>query len=148
MKTFLSHSEADTQQLGCRFGKQLHKNSVVYFLGELGAGKTTFIKGLVNGVSGYDPELVSSPTFAYLNIYSSRGDLTVYHFDLYRLKDSDEFLSMGFEEYFDRDGVCCIEWSERIADLLPPHAISVVMQHAGNHLRQIGFSEDFDHAEI
>ena len=139
MKTILSHSEEQTRQVGYSFGKQLNVNSVVYFLGELGVGKTTFIKGLVEGVSGFDPEQVNSPTFVYLNVYP--GTLTVYHFDLYRMRDSDEFLGMGFEEYFEREGVCCIEWSERIAELLPSHALAVTMTHAGQNRRKIQFSE-------
>jgi tRNA threonylcarbamoyladenosine biosynthesis protein TsaE len=143
MKTFLSQSEEETRQLGYTFGKQLPKNSVVYFLGELGAGKTTFIKGLTEGISGFDPDHVNSPTFSYLNIYP--GTLTVYHFDLYRMKNSAEFLSMGFEDYFDQDGICCIEWSERIADLLPSHVIAVTLTHVGQNLRQIQFSEGLNH---
>lgn len=136
---YTCHSEAETIALGREFGKSLPDNSVICFFGDLGAGKTTFIKGLANGIADYPPEKVNSPTFVYLNIYS--GTKNVYHFDLYRLRDSDEFLSMGFEEMFNADGICCIEWSEKIADLLPSHCLYVTMSHVGDHQRTIRISD-------
>lgn len=104
-------------------------------MGDLGAGKTTFIKGLAAAVAGCSPEDVNSPTYVYLNIYE--GPQTVYHFDLYRLRDVDEFLGMGFDEYLFAGGVCCLEWSERIESLLPANCIRVVMKNTGNHSREI-----------
>ena len=115
--------------LAVSFGKTLKKRSIVCFFGDLGAGKTTFIKGLVKGFAGINENLVSSPTYVYLNIY--QGKEVVYHFDLYRLRDSDEFLSMGFDEMFFSDGICCIEWSERIENLLPPSVIKVTLENRG-----------------
>lgn len=109
--------------------------AVISFLGELAAGKTTFIKGLVSGAAQIDPSAVQSPTFTYLHIYE--GQKTVYHFDLYRLRDIDEFLSMGFDEYFDAEGICCIEWSERIAHYLPQDCWIVSMEHATDDQRLI-----------
>jgi tRNA threonylcarbamoyladenosine biosynthesis protein TsaE len=106
------------------------------FFGDLGSGKTTFIKGLVEEASGVSSHEVNSPTFSYLNIYSGpRG--TVYHFDLYRLRDVDEFLSMGFDEYMDAGGICCIEWSERIAQLLPAQFIKITMIPSAKGGREI-----------
>ena len=93
---YITRSAADTRNLAIEIGRQLPPNSVVCFFGDLGSGKTTFIKGLAAGLS---PELeiqVNSPTFTYLNIY--RGASTLYHFDLYRLKDADEFLEAVMEE--------------------------------------------------
>ena len=101
--------------------KHLHKEENLEnfwkFLGCLlfrraAAGKTTFIKGLIHAAAQIASSEVQSPTFNYLNIYEGRK--TIYHFDLYRLRDRDEFLSMGFDEFFDAGGICCIEWSERI----------------------------------
>lgn len=135
-KSAISHSAAETYALGMKFGRQLQPDQVVCFFGDLGAGKTTFIKGLAAGL-GTTNEEVSSPTFTYLHIY--RGILTLYHFDLYRLRDADEFLSMGFDEVLDAGGVSCIEWSEKIEAILPDDAIRVSIIHLGGDQRQIAF---------
>ncbi len=135
MSKHQSCSEEETRAIGYAFGQQLPLNSVVCFFGELGAGKTTFIKGLAAGAAGISPEQVQSPTFVYLNIH--RGLSTVYHFDLYRLHDAEEFLSMGFDEYFFADGICCVEWSEKVAELLPPHRIEVHLAHKDEQSREI-----------
>jgi len=134
-KTFISHSAVETYELGMNFGAQLPLNSIVCFFGDLGAGKTTFIKGLAAQVLDSQGEEVTSPTFTYLNIY--HGKLTLYHFDLYRLRDADEFLSMGFDEVFDAGGISCLEWTEKIASLIPEGSISVRMSHLGGDERKI-----------
>lgn len=131
----ICRTEGETIAFGAELGKQLPENSVVCFFGDLGAGKTTLIKGLALGAAEYPIEQVNSPTFVYLNIYS--GKKTVYHFDLYRLRDADEFLSMGFDEMFTAGGICCVEWSEKIVDLLPPGCVKVIMTHTGEEERQI-----------
>lgn len=134
-ESFLSHSPSDTHSFASRLGTKLPINTVICLFGDLGAGKTTFIKGLISGAAGIDPASVQSPTFTYLHVYE--GNKTIYHFDLYRLKDIDEFLSMGFDEYFDAGGICCIEWSERIASYLPSGCLLVQMEHAGQDKRTI-----------
>ncbi len=130
-----SHSAEETFKRGYDLGKELQSNAVICFFGELGAGKTTFIKGVAAGFALVDPSLVQSPTFTYLNIYGD--EKAVYHFDLYRLRDIDEFLSMGFDEYFEAGGICCIEWSERIASYLPLDCIRVILTHSGGDERKI-----------
>jgi tRNA threonylcarbamoyladenosine biosynthesis protein TsaE len=135
MIQYLSRSEEETRSFGLAFGKQLESNHIVCFFGDLGAGKTTFIKGLVEGAGVFPKENVNSPTFVYLNIY--KGLKTVYHFDLYRLQNADEFLSMGFDEFFSANGICCIEWSERITPILPSSCIHVTMTHRGEFTRSI-----------
>lgn len=132
---FISNSEEETIAYGKAFGSTLSKNQIVCFFGDLGAGKTTFIKGLVNGFAEYATAEVSSPTFVYLNIYN--GSKTVYHFDLYRLKDSDEFLSMGFDEMFDAGGITLMEWSEKIEEILPENRILVTIEHRDEQSRII-----------
>ena len=122
--------------LGAELGKHLPPNTLLCLFGELGAGKTTFVKGVVEGRTGIAPEKVVSPTFVYLNIYD-----TVYHFDLYRLHDADEFLSLGFEEYFEAGGLSCIEWSERIAPILSKNALLVTLSHIKEDVREISISE-------
>ncbi len=129
----ISHSSEETRRVGMEFGQQLKPNSVVCFYGDLGAGKTTFIKGMAAGVLGTSGEEINSPTFTYLNIYNS----SFYHFDLYRLRDADEFLSMGFDEMFDAGGICCIEWAEKITSLQIPNAIAVEISYLGENKRGI-----------
>lgn len=128
-------SESETMQLAAEFGKLLRPNSVVCFYGDLGAGKTTFIKGLAVGVGNIPAEEVSSPTFVYLNIY--RGNKEIYHFDLYRLQDEEDFLGMGFDEFFYAGGICCLEWSERINSILPDEHIKVKMENIAKNKRII-----------
>lgn len=138
-----SNSPEETFAWGLKLGRQLfsfeqskeNKSNVICFFGHLAAGKTTFIKGVVSGVTGISSEEVSSPTFVLLNIYE--GKLPVYHFDLYRLKGSDEFFSLGFDEYWETPGISCIEWSERIEAHLPKDCIRVSLETLGGDQRSI-----------
>jgi len=135
MEHYFSSSAEETIELGQRLGASLKAGQIICFKGELAAGKTTFIKGLVAGISNFSQDNVNSPTFAYLNIYE--GEKTVYHFDLYRLGDADEFLAMGFEDYLFGDGICCIEWAERIEEILPDRYHEIFIQHQGDDARMI-----------
>lgn len=135
MEHYISQSASETMSIGIDLGRRLAPEAVVCFLGDLAAGKTTFIKGLVSGAAGINPSHVQSPTFTYLHIYE--GTQKIYHFDLYRLRDIDEFLGMGFDEYIEADGICCIEWSERITSYLPANCIYVALEHAGEDQRTI-----------
>jgi len=112
-----------------------NRSAVVCFFGDLGAGKTTFIKALVHALTKRPQDEVNSPTFVYLNIYD--GLTPVYHFDLYRLRDADEFLSMGFDEFFYKEGVTCVEWSEKIEAIIPQDAIRVSIKQEGLSRRVI-----------
>lgn len=139
MQQYLTKSAAETFELGFKLGQKLQIPKVVCLFGELAAGKTTLIKGLVCGATQLDPSVVQSPTFTYLHIYE--GKKTVYHFDLYRLRDADEFLSMGFDEYFDVEGICCLEWSERIEPYLPQDRLSIFLYHVQEDQRLIIISD-------
>lgn len=108
-------SSEETFQVGASFYPELALPSIIAFFGDLGAGKTTFIRGIASR-AGVDKREVCSPTFTYLNIYESR--IKIYHFDLYRLPNEQEFFAAGFDEYLYSDGICCIEWSEKITSLL------------------------------
>lgn len=134
-KPLISRSSEETHRLGVDFGKALPPNAIVAFFGDLGAGKTTFIRGLVEGVGGINLKEVCSPTFTFLNIY--QGNRALYHFDLYRLPRKEEFFAAGFEEYFYADGICCIEWAEKIAPLLPSHTINVRLSYLTEHERHL-----------
>lgn len=139
METYKTYSEEETTAKGSQFGQHLPNNSIVCFRGDLGAGKTTFIKGIVKAFAKESQgQAITSPTFVYLNIYE--GTKTVYHFDLYRLHDADEFLSMGFDELLFAEGICCIEWSERIARLLPPNCTFIDIEHVEENIRHISIS--------
>lgn len=136
MTQYHTRSSEETIELGFNIGKILKPGSIVCFEGDLAAGKTTFIKGLAQGASGYPPNYVNSPTFVYLNIYI--GEKTIYHFDLYRLSDAEEFIEMGFEEHLNGSGICCIEWSERIQNLISQDSmIKIQMHHIAENERLI-----------
>jgi len=111
---------------------------IFLFYGDMGAGKTTFIKSLCASL-GTD-ETVTSPTFSIVNEYQGKT-AKIYHFDFYRLKKQDEALDMGYEEYFYSGDYCLIEWPEKIADLLPQHYIRVDIQVLGGEKRQLTFTK-------
>ncbi len=132
---YITYSNDETRAIGRQLGKDLKENKVICFFGDLGAGKTTFIKGLVFGVNGFHEDEVMSPTYTYLNVYP--GVIPVYHFDLYRLEHVDDFLQMGFEDFFCAGGICCIEWSERISELVPSDAIRIYLKYLDHEKREI-----------
>lgn len=103
-----THSEQETEALAQALARELKAGDVLALDGDLGAGKTAFTRGLARGL-GY-PGRVQSPTFTVVNEYEG-GRLPLFHFDLYRLTSPDELFDIGFEDYLDRGGVCCVEWS-------------------------------------
>jgi tRNA threonylcarbamoyladenosine biosynthesis protein TsaE len=121
----LAHSLADS----------LPTQALITLEGDLGAGKTTFVKALVQGLGG-DPNEVSSPTFSYLHEYRA-GNHTIYHFDLYRFKNTEEFILAGFMENLEEDAICCIEWPEMIAPLLQRPKIALTFRHEEGKKREI-----------
>lgn len=133
--TYTSISDTHTHHIGHEFGKALRAGDIVTFSGDLGAGKTTFIKGLAEGSAGVDPRTICSPTFNYLNIYT--GTHTIYHFDLYRLHQAKDFYAAGFSDYLSLPGICCIEWAEKISDLLPKNIIRVHLRYLEENTRKI-----------
>lgn len=115
MYTFLSKSPNDTLNFAKDFAKNLKVGDVIVLLGDLGSGKTKFTEGILS-FFGIEKE-ISSPTFTIVNEYNA-NNINIYHFDVYRLKDSSEFYSIGGDEYFDK-GICLIEWGDIIEDALP-----------------------------
>ncbi len=128
-----THSVEETHRLGAGLGRALETGSVVALSGNLGAGKTHFTQGIADGL-GIDRRLVSSPTFSLIQEYAGR--LPVFHFDTYRLKNIDEFLDLGFDEYLSLRGVCIIEWAERVAEVLPPDTLTIRLTATGETTRQ------------
>lgn len=141
---FFSEAAEETFAFGKKLGASLKSPKVICFFGDLAAGKTSFIKGLAAGAANIPPEHVSSPTFVLLNIYE--GTQTIYHFDLYRLQDAEGFFSLGFEEYWNAPGICCIEWAERIENILPKNAVYIRMKSLGENRREIALEgiDDFE----
>jgi len=135
----VSHSAEETKELAYAFAKTVQPGATLAFFGDLGTGKTTFVRYLTEAITGQDPDSVASPTFQYLNIYE--GKTPIYHFDLYRLKDENDFVFLGFDEFLGSTGISCIEWAERIADLLPPNTIRISITHQEEEKRLIDIQE-------
>lgn len=127
---YLSHSPEETERIGETLGKTLRPGSVVAYRGGLGMGKTAFTRGLARGL-GYTGR-VTSPTFTIVNEYEG-GRLPLFHFDMYRLEDSDALFDIGWEDYLDRGGICAVEWSEQVAEALPPDTVRVSIARCPDH---------------
>ncbi len=125
----LSHNVTETEALGMALAKQLRAGSVIAYLGDLGAGKTAFTRGLAQGLGCTGR--VTSPTFTIVNEYE--GTLPLFHFDMYRLNDADELFDIGWDDYLNRGGVCAVEWSERIRSELPTDTITVTICRHEEH---------------
>ena len=119
-----SASEQETEAIGRELAQQLAPGAVVAFTGDLGAGKTAFVRGMAQGLG--ISQRVTSPTFTIVNEYEG-GALPLFHFDMYRLRDADDLFDIGWEDYLDRGGVCAVEWSENVRDALPPDAVTVTI---------------------
>ena len=114
-----SGSEADTDRIGATLAKLVRPGLVVGLVGTLGSGKTRLVRAIAEAL-GANPDLIGSPTFALIHEY--QGRLPIYHFDAYRLASPDEFEAIGADEYFGGEGVCLVEWADRVAELMPPSA--------------------------
>jgi len=117
------------------FIKQMGNNTVFAFHGEMGAGKTTFIKAVCEKLGVED--VINSPTFAIVNEYRSGSGELIYHFDFYRIKNEEEAFDFGYEDYFFSGSLCFIEWPERIGSLLPQDTVHVTIKEIANGMREI-----------
>ena len=120
-----SNSEKETYELGRKLGEEAKAGEIYCLDGDLGAGKTVFAKGFAAGLGIDEP--VTSPTFTIVREYSG-GRLLLYHFDVYRIADPDEMYAIGYEEYFYGNGVCLVEWSELIEELIPESAVHITIR--------------------
>lgn len=136
METVQSSSPDETIKIAREFAKTVERGDIICLEGNLGAGKTHFVRGFVQGL-GLSGDIVSSPTFTIINEYD--GELPIYHFDCYRLEHVEEALEIGAEEYLYGNGVCVIEWPDRITDLLPPSSKHVTFSITGKKKRKISF---------
>ena len=130
----ITHSPAETEALGEALARLLRPGDVVALTGDLAAGKTRFVAGLARGLGLSDP--VTSPTFAIAHEYRD-GSLPLFHFDMYRLSSSEELYDIGWEDYLAQGGVCAVEWSENVADAMPPQSIFVDIRILEEETREI-----------
>ncbi len=136
MKVFFeTKSPSGTVRIGKRMGRYLQPGDVVALVGELGAGKTQFIKGLAAGLEVKDPRHVSSPSFTLINEY--QGRIPLYHIDLFRLKGERETDELGLEEYLGAEGVTAIEWADRAPSLLPKEMLFIRISYTGKNTRSL-----------
>lgn len=132
-ETYISHSPEETEEIARKLALRLKSGDFIAFFGGLGMGKTNFVRGLASvlcpGVR------VTSPTFALVNEYA--GDLSIFHFDMYRITDSDDLYSTGFYEYLERPGIVAAEWCEMIPEDLPQERYDVRFERLSDNERQI-----------
>ena len=137
--TLESYSEDDTKMLALITAKEAKKGDIFCLDGDLGAGKTVFAKGFAEALGITEP--VTSPTFTIVKEYQG-GRLPLYHFDVYRIEEPEEMDAIGYEEYFYGDGVCLVEWSTQIEELIPENAIRITIKRdlsRGEDYRTIDF---------
>lgn len=135
----ITHNAEETIEFAKEIGSRLKKGDIVAYTGGLGAGKTTFTRGLAMGL-GMDDN-VTSPTFSLVNEYHSR-DISLYHFDMYRIMGADDLETTGFYDYSTDDSVFAIEWSENISEELPDNAVIINIERIDDNTRRITIKGD------
>jgi tRNA threonylcarbamoyladenosine biosynthesis protein TsaE len=139
-----SHSEAETEMLGRWLAAEVRPGCVVGMVGELGAGKTRLARAIAEAL-GADPGVIASPTFVLVNEYEA--SLPIYHFDAYRLKSVEEFEALGTDEYFAGEGLCLVEWADRVEKTLPDSAWCVFIEtEASGRLLRLQLDSDSTNA--
>jgi tRNA threonylcarbamoyladenosine biosynthesis protein TsaE len=128
------HDLGGTEALGRRLGQLLFPGAVIALVGPLGAGKTHLVRAIAEGLDVDDPRLVNSPTFVLIQEYEAR--LPIYHFDAYRLNSPRDFFDLGAQEYFPGDGVCVVEWADKVRDCLPAEHLWIEIVVTGSNSRR------------
>ncbi len=128
-----THCEAETEALGEAFSKNLPAGTVVALYGDLGCGKTAFVRGMARGMGL--SALVTSPTFTIVNEYL--GERPLFHFDMFRLGGSEELYDIGWEDYLSRKGVCVVEWSENVPEAFEGDEVRIHFTRTGDNDREI-----------
>ena len=134
--TYLTRSEDETIALGEKLARELPSRGVVLLIGDLGAGKTTLVKGIAKGLGAAEPEQVSSPTFTLIHEYSPR----LYHVDLYRLDEEREVETLGLEDLFEKNALVLVEWGEKFPRLMPAGRTEIRLEHTSGDTRRISLS--------
>ena len=130
-----SHSVEETEAIAAEVAAQLKGGECIALAGDLGAGKTQFVRGLVRGLGG-DPRAVSSPTYVLLHVYDS-ARLKVFHLDAYRVQGVDDFDSIGFSELLEQKGIVVVEWPSRVEALLPKDSVQITIETTAETDRKI-----------
>ena len=130
---YITNSSAETETIGAALGRIIESGTVIAYRGDLGAGKTAFTRGLARGLGC--TEIVTSPTYTIVNEYLG-GRIPLFHFDMYRLRSSDDLFDIGWEDYLERGGVCAVEWSENVDDAMED-AIYITIEKLGEDSRRI-----------
>lgn len=141
---YITTSSEQTEAVGAALGAVLKPGTVIAYTGDLGAGKTAFTRGVARGLGAM--ERVTSPTYTIVNEYLS-GRLPLFHFDMYRLESSDDLWDIGWEDYLQRGGVCCVEWSENVADAMED-ALYISIEKTGQDSRKITIDGGYDLADL
>ena len=141
---YTTNSPAETEAIGAALGKIIEPGMVIAYRGDLGAGKTAFTRGLAKGLGC--TEIVTSPTYTIVNEYLG-GRIPLFHFDMYRLRSSDDLFDIGWEDYLDRGGVCAVEWSENVDDAMED-AIYITIEKLGEDARRITIEGGGDLADL
>lgn len=134
--SYYSNNEGETEEIACNLSAHLKAGDTLALYGEMGAGKTAFVRGLVKGLLPECVRLVHSPTFAIVNEYRGK-ELGMYHFDFYRIKDEEDLYSVAFYDYFDKGGIIVTEWSQLFDHLLPENKKTVRIEKDGETGRRI-----------
>ena len=137
MATFISNSPAETEAIGRQVAENIGVGSVLALKGDLGSGKTLFVKGVVGGLGSSAD--VTSPTFTILNEYRGGGRLPVYHFDLFRVENPQALERLGLDDYFFGDGISVIEWADRFPEFVPEQARWIFFEIKSETIRAITF---------
>ena len=140
----ISHTPPETEHIGSLLGEMLTTGDIIALAGELGTGKTTFVRGMAHGMGIAGAE-VASPSFTLVNEYE--GPLSLYHLDLYRLEDEQELLGIDYDDYIRGDGVAVIEWADRIPQAVPRESLWVRLQYLDAGRREIVFQAQGDRYE-
>ena len=141
---FITNSPAETEALGAALGQRLKAGTVIAYRGDLGAGKTAFTRGLARGLGCQ--EIVTSPTYTIVNEYLG-GRIPLFHFDMYRLRSSDDLWDIGWEDYLERGGVCAVEWSENVEDAMED-PIYITIEKTGEESRRITIEGGVEFADL
>ena len=137
MKMMMTDSPEGTIELGARLAGRLRRGDLIALIGQLGSGKTMFVKGLARGLGVKDHVYVNSPSFVVLKEYHGKKDL--YHFDIYRLEAESFCETVDYRRYFYNDGITVIEWADKIKDVLPDDYLEVTIEYAGDTGRKFSF---------
>ena len=141
---YITNSPEETEALGAALATKLGPGTIIAYRGDLGAGKTAFTRGLARGLGC--KELVTSPTYTIVNEYLG-GRLSLFHFDMYRLRSADDLWDIGWEDYLDRQGVCAVEWSENVPEAMHG-ALTVRIEKLGDSVRRITIDGGAEYADL